>query len=362
MTQVCKSPDKAETPDSAAVADTGTKPFVTRDQQLRRKAATKGKRGKNKCKKNKHGKKGKTNGKGGSKLKRARSRSLNTLRAHSSSPMSKKRQTRNDGAEKPASVIPSACSAEKRKGKPKESKAKHAARPKQAPKAKAAPKRKAAAKAEAAKPKAKARGRPKSEPHDPKVIRQRLMTDEKYAQSQVDDIKDFCSQVLANGGEKVTAPQFKKYAKSLIPEFWWFSIQNIYWTRGSVGLTNVDLGKDVLHFSFNQSSASEAHRMAAALKCAIIAATQRTMFVNFGLSESSWVWSLKISKFRVSTYTVTQGLHVMCPLYTDSFLLAMPLSQATALDNEEPFEKDSPEHEMLKHNCNLALFLLANGE
>ena len=188
------------------------------------------------------------------------------------------------------------------------------------------------------------------------------MTDEKYAQSQVDDIKDFCSQVLANGGEKVTAPQFKKYAKSLIPEFWWFSIQNIYWTRGSVGLTNVDLGKDVLHFSFNQSSASEAHRMAAALKCAIIAATQRTMFVNFGLSESSWVWSLKISKFRVSTYTVTQGLHVMCPLYTDSFLLAMPLSQATALDNEEPFEKDSPEHEMLKHNCNLALFLLANGE
>jgi len=40
----------------------------------------------------------------------------------------------------------------------------------------------------------------------------------------------------------------------------------------------------------------------------------------------------------------------------------MPLSQATALDNEEPFEKDSPEHETLKHNCNLALFLLANGE
>ena len=126
--------------------------------------------------------------------------------------------------------------------------------------------------------------------------------------------KTFALKFL-QAGEKVTAPQFKKYAKSLIPEFWWFSIQNIYWTRGSVGLTNVDLGKDVLHFSFNQSSASEAHRMAAALKCAIIAATQRTMFVNFGLSESSWVWSLKISKFRVSTYTVTQGLHVMCPLY-----------------------------------------------
>ena len=52
----------------------------------------------------------------------------------------------------------------------------------------------------------------------------------------------------------------------------------------------------------------------------------------------------------------------MCLLYIASFLLAMPLSQATALENDEPFAKESAEHETLKHNANLALFLLANSE
>ena len=49
-------------------------------------------------------------------------------------------------------------------------------------------------------------------------------------------------------------------------------------------------------------------------------------------------------------------------MYKDGFLLAVPISQATALENEEPFAKHGSEHEKLKHNANLALFLLANGE
>ena len=315
VTQVCTSNGNAETRDSADASNGGT-PFVTRDQQLRNKAVTKGKRGKKATKKkNNKCKKTKTDGKGGSKLKRGRSRNLNTLRAHSSSSTPKRRKTRNDVAEEPASVIPSACSAERKKSKLKESKTEHAARPKLAPKAKAAPKKgtdsKAAEpKAKAAKPKAKAkakaRGRPKSDPQDPEVMRQRLVTDEKYAQSQVDDIKNFCVQVVEHGGEAPKAPEFKKYAKSLVPDLEWYSINNIYWTRGCVGVTQVDLGKDVLHFSFNQSSASEAHRMAAAIKCAIIAATQRIMFVYMLWAVSNFLGgSLKISKFRVSTYILT---------------------------------------------------------
>ena len=51
----------------------------------------------------------------------------------------------------------------------------------------------------------------------------------------------------------------------------------------------------------------------------------------------------------------------MCYLYIFTFLSAMPLSQVTGLENGEAFEKDGTLVETVKHNAQLALFLLSNG-
>ena len=42
---------------------------------------------------------------------------------------------------------------------------------------------------------------------------------------------------------------------------------NIYWTRCSVGVTDRATGKDVVYYSYNNSSACVAHKIAVALKC-----------------------------------------------------------------------------------------------
>ena len=271
--------------------------YVTRDQQLKKKASTKGKRKQNTKNKKGKGKKCRKKGGKGGKVKRARSRQLNIIRAHSCSPQSKTKR-RNDDAENTmdASMVPSGSSAVKGKRR-KTAKAEQAVpktpvtsnvdsaqsapAPKRKAKAKAAPKSKAKNKtpkpkvAAKAKAKAKSRGRPKSQANDPKVIRAQLMGDAKYAKHQVDDITSFCDHVTSQAGDKPTSPEFKKFVRSLIPDhFQSYAIQNIYWTRGSVGVMDWATGRDILHFSFNQSAATEAARMAAAVKCAIIAATQ----------------------------------------------------------------------------------------
>ena len=308
---VTQAPPKTDTdnvakPDSAA-GDGGKRPYVTRDDQLRMKAVTKAKRGKAKGKgKGKDGKKCKKRGGNSRKAKKTHSRRLNTLRALSPSP--KKRKARlaiNDaehdaGAEAEATAATgptgSSCDNKIKTRKTRKAKVAHEtpehveSQPAKIPKAKAAAKTRASPKAKSraskkadpkvsAKAKAKARGRPKSTPPTSAAMVQQMKASHMYVGNQCETIRMFCIQVQQRGGDKATSPSFKKAARSFVPrDLEMFYIQNIYWTRGSVGVTSTESGKDVLHFSFNQSSASEAYKMAAAVKCAIIAVTQHFLW------------------------------------------------------------------------------------
>ena len=69
-------------------------------------------------------------------------------------------------------------------------------------------------------------------------------------------------------------PAFRAYCKTLLPEPGKYSIKNIYWSRCGVGITCRERQTDVLHFSFNYSSAWDVYKTAIALKCAATAATQ----------------------------------------------------------------------------------------
>ena len=296
-TDMDKTDDK---PDAAGGG--GERAYVTRDDQLRRKASTKAKRGQAK---KKAGKKSKKKGGKSRKAKKTRSRRLNTLRAASPSPKKRKPALARHDAEHDAeatatwATVPTGSSHDKVKRKrrnakehetqehvePKPAKAKAAAKKRSSPKAKSKANEsadsKVAAKTKAkAKAKAKARGRPKSTPLTPAEMVGQLRADSKYVGPQCEEIRAFCLQVQQQGGDKITSPSFKKAARSLIPDdLETVSIHNIYWTRGSVGVTNTETGRDVLHFSFNQSSASDGYKMAAAIKCAIIAATQHRKYM-----------------------------------------------------------------------------------
>ncbi|CAK9118394.1 unnamed protein product [Durusdinium trenchii] len=242
------------------------------------------------------------------RLKRSRSRGLNILRA---SPTKRKVQSITEDAdeapedrEEPMErkcrkkKIPSGSSTD-RKGRTRKT---SGATGTPEPKGRAKPKGKSKPKAKA-KPKAKGKARAKAQSQKgPEEVAEEFRSDSKSSSEQFTDISNFLDRFEPY--EKVQDKRFKSFARSLIPDLEKHSLDNIYWTRGNVGITKLETGKDILHFSFNQSSATDAQKMAVSIKCAIIAA---------------------------------QGL-----------------------DKGLDYRKDGPLTEKLKHNAQLVLFLAAN--
>lgn len=128
-------------------------------------------------------------------------------------------------------------------------------------KAKASPKAKTKASPKG-KAKAKAKGRPKTGG--------KADFEERHRQSHL-----FDSDLLASYEKfaksfdatmEVKSPQFKEQARAELGEYTGYRL-NIYWTRCSVGVTDLSSGKDVVNFTFNTSSACDVHKLAVALKC-----------------------------------------------------------------------------------------------
>ena len=256
------------------------KDYVTRNEQLEMKAKSKASRKKKggkkkKCKKGKGKKVCKAE-----RLKRSRSRGLNILRA---SPTKRKVQSITEDAdeapedrEEPMErkcrkkKIPSGSSTD-RKGRTRKT---SGATGTPEPKGRAKPKGKSKPKAKA-KPKAKGKARAKAQSQKgPEEVAEEFRSDSKSSSEQFTDISNFLDRFEPY--EKVQDKRFKSFARSLIPDLEKHSLDNIYWTRGNVGITKLETGKDILHFSFNQSSATDAQKMAVSIKCAIIAVTQRS--------------------------------------------------------------------------------------
>ena len=189
-----------------------------------------------------------------------------------------------------------------------------------------------------------------------------MMSDSKYSEEQCKEIAQFAGQF--DERDDVQNKRFKNLARSLIPDLTHHAINNIYWKKGIVGLTKLETGKDMLHFSFNQSSASAAHKLAVSIKCTIIAVTQRHL-------NQQLLWTCLTMQvvccilFVASIRTVSSVILHACSHETSkrkiwSFGLLVPASQAEGLERNEPYAKDSELTLKVKHNANLVLFLCAN--
>lgn len=91
-----------------------------------------------------------------------------------------------------------------------------------------------------------------------------------FSQEQVDDMVGFARAV--GRGDDVKNEAFKAHVRSLLPLLNWTRL-NIYWSRTTCGASNISLGKDVLHFTFNTVNVCASYRLATAVKCAQRSAT-----------------------------------------------------------------------------------------
>ena len=149
-------------------------------------------------------------------------------------------------------------------GKVSKAKPKPKAKAKAKAKVKAAPKKGAAPKAKASATKPKAKGRPKKDRKDDFMERSR--ESEKFKPGQLKMLENFAKSFDPELDVKSNA--FKQEARGHIPPLSTYRL-NIYWTRTSVGVTDVKSNRDVVHFSFNTSSACSVHKIAVALGCAM---------------------------------------------------------------------------------------------
>ena len=273
-------------------------PVVTRDDQLRLKSHAKIKRGsgkkeskKKKSKKTKGGKQGK--GHGDKKKRPSRKRGI--LQESSKKPKVNQVAGESDEDEPPPIKIrknaPNGSNSKVSKEQPKKHsapKAKAKASPKAKAKSQASPKSKAkgGVKANGAL-KAKAKAAPK-----PKGRAKKCPTEERIRKYKEHDLfDDETVQFFINKAKEMDEyksgadPAFRSFCKAELPELTKYSISNIYWSRCGVGVTSLEKQSDVLHFSFNHSSAWDVYKLALALECAAAAATQRKEIYN---SACTW--------------------------------------------------------------------------
>ena len=248
---------------------------VTRDKQLRFKSSKKGERkdkqAKNKTKKTK---KNKAKSKTPTKPKVGRKRKVLKAQKAEEEPMQSKRPRLSSASCKEPHEEDVATSPPKSKGKAKKeaspkanaspkakSKAQAKAKSKAQAKAKSKPQGKAENKAEP-KAKAKAKGRPKKEKDTEYLERQRESM--LFNAKQVEVFEKFAKSF--DETLDVKNSKFKEDARAKAGDYDGYRL-NIYWTRCSVGVTDRATGKDVVYYSYNNSSACVVHKIAVALKC-----------------------------------------------------------------------------------------------
>ena len=267
---------------------------LTRDEQLRFKASSKVKRSAGESGK---GKKAKSNKGKGKKKSKAKGKKRGT----DSKGISRKRQVlrkskrtkddkddyepaKDEGGETSEELPPKQIKRPRKTREPtKPKKTDQRAKDPVKPKAKA--KGKAKAKASPTKgtrskadPKAKVKASPKAKAScrrgKKKVGSEASLEDQKnhehYSAELVDKLVSFAKQV--DTGANVKSEAFKVGMRKKLVEMNGYRL-NIYWTRQSCGVTNTTEGKDLGTFSFNGSSASDAERIAVAIKCSELMVT-----------------------------------------------------------------------------------------
>ena len=256
---------------------------LTRDEQLRFKASNKVRRDTGTDKSGK-GKKAKNTGKSGkgkkksnaNKTKRSKSGAKGMSRKRKMLQNSKTTRGVDFGGGETSEEFPPRQVQTKRPRKAKESTQKLVKDPvktRAKPKVKVTPN---------AKPKVDRKAKPKTAPKakadckrgKKKVGSEPSLEDQKahkhYSAQLVDKLVSFANQV--DVGMNVRAEAFKVTMRKKLVEMHGYRL-NIYWTRQSCGVTNITEGKDLGTFSFNGSSACDAHRIAVAIKCSELMVT-----------------------------------------------------------------------------------------
>lgn len=92
-----------------------------------------------------------------------------------------------------------------------------------------------------------------------------------FSKELVDDMVEFARAI--GKSDDCKNENLKAHVRSLLQPLNWTRL-NIYWTRTTCGVVRNDMGKDVLHFTFNTVDVCASYRLAMAIKCAEMSATR----------------------------------------------------------------------------------------
>ena len=124
------------------------------------------------------------------------------------------------------------------------------------------------------KPKAKAKAKAKAKGKPSKKNKNAVGVDESHPLFSSNLVETFMAFSKEVGGEGVDhkGAKFKSLVRSKLDDFKTVAY-NVYWSRCSCGLTDVESRCDICNFSFSSSSAHESFRLACSVKSAEIAVT-----------------------------------------------------------------------------------------
>ena len=124
----------------------------------------------------------------------------------------------------------------------------------------------------APKPKAEAGNRRGRKANPGGMTVESLQSNELYSEKLVAEFRQFAEPF--DPMTNVKNQSFKVEVRSFEPDLLYHRM-TIYWTKGQCGVTLIETGKDVLFFSFANSPGYDPQKVAVAVRCGWIAATQQ---------------------------------------------------------------------------------------